>query len=114
MKCPEKSNQGKRKRHKWPPPGTLGIIDSLLRQKMDISENGVSRRVTVFEAILLQISNKELSGNKQATNLRLKLQEHFPARNKEPMTITIRDELHDPDVGDGGILDEPWSEEDDQ
>jgi hypothetical protein len=103
MKSPKKSNQASPKRQKLPPPGTLGIIDTLLREKMDISENGVSRRVSVFEAILLQILIKELSGNKAATNLRLKFQEQFRQRNKEPMTIIIRGGLPDPPLDNDGI-----------
>ena len=63
------------------PKGTLAIIDKLLAQKIDILENGVSRRVTMFEAILIQIWNKELSGNKRAMDLRLKYQEHFASKD---------------------------------
>jgi hypothetical protein len=95
MKSPKKSNQANPKRFKIPPAGTIGIIDKLLRDKIDPTENGVSRRVTVFEAILLQILIKEMSGDKRAANLRLKLQEYFPVRDEQAV-ITIRGGLPDP------------------
>ena len=99
MKSAKKSDNARPKRCKRPPPGTFEIIEQALRQKINITENGMSRCVSVFEAILLQIVIKEMSGDKRATNLRLKFQEHFPNnQNKkaQPMIITIRGGLPDP------------------
>jgi hypothetical protein len=45
-------------------------------------ENGVSRRVTVFEAILYQLWIKEMAGHKRAIAVRLKYQEFTAGQGK--------------------------------
>ena len=62
--------------------GTLGIIDALFAEQIDIIENGVPRRVSVFEAILLQLLSKEISGNRRAIAARLKYQEFVASQGK--------------------------------
>ncbi len=60
------------RRYKRTPKGVGEIIDRWFEDQIDVLENGVSRRVTVFEAILLQLLMKEMSGDKSAMRVRLK------------------------------------------
>jgi sulfur carrier protein ThiS len=80
---------GNPKRKFWRvPKGTLQIIDELFADKIDIVENDIPRRVTVFEAILLQLLSKEISGDKRALAVRLKYQE-FVASRDQPAELII-------------------------
>ncbi len=58
------------------------MIDALFAEQIDIIENGVSRRVSVFEAILLQLWIKEMSGDKRAIAVRLMYQEFVASQDK--------------------------------
>jgi hypothetical protein len=71
------------RRYKRTPKGVGEIIDRWFEDQIDVVENGVSRRVTVFEAILLQLLMKEMSGDKSAMRVRLKYQE-FAANEAGP------------------------------
>jgi hypothetical protein len=72
------------------PKGTVQIIDALLFEKINIVESGISRRVTVFEAILLHLLSKEISGDKRAMAARLKYQEFVVSQApREPTEIII-------------------------
>src|SRR5215471_10271380 len=55
--------------------GTVALIDELLEEQITIVEAGISRSVSVFEAILLHLWSKEMAGNKRATTVRLRYQE---------------------------------------
>ncbi len=68
--------------------GTVALIDAAFKAEIDIVEKGVSRRVSVFEAILLQLWIKEMSGDKRAAAVRLKYQE-FVASQAGPVSIVI-------------------------
>jgi hypothetical protein len=70
------------------PRGTVALIDAAFERQVDIVENGASRRVSVFEAILLQLWIKEISGDKHATAVRLKYQE-FVAQQSGSSEIII-------------------------
>jgi hypothetical protein len=70
------------------PKGTVKIIDALFAEQIDIVESGVPRRVSVFEAIILQLLIKELSGNRRAIAVRLKYQE-FAASQGKPGGVTF-------------------------
>jgi Family of unknown function (DUF5681) len=51
------------------------MIDSLLFSPVNIIENGVPRKVTALEAIILQLLQKELAGNQRARAVRMKFEE---------------------------------------
>jgi hypothetical protein len=72
--------------HIFPPPltGTVALIDEAFEQQIEIIENGESRRITVFEAILLQLWRKEMAGDRRATTVRLKYQEFVGERSGAP------------------------------
>ena len=61
--------------------GTIELIDEAFADQIDIVENGEARRVSVFEAILMQLWFKEISGDKRATAVRLKYQEFVARQN---------------------------------
>jgi hypothetical protein len=72
----EKGQCGNPKRqYQRPPKGIVALIDAAFEKQIAIVEKGESRRVSVFEAILLQLWTKEISGDKRATAVRLKYQE---------------------------------------
>jgi Family of unknown function (DUF5681) len=88
-KRPPKSTQWKKgqcgnpkRQYKRVPKGTVKIIDALFADQIDILENGVPRRVSIFEAILLQLCMKEMSGNERAIAVRLKYQEFVASQTK--------------------------------
>jgi hypothetical protein len=56
------------------------MIEDFFAGEIEIIENGVSRRVTNFEAILLQLCNKAMDGNKRAISVLLKYQEFAASR----------------------------------
>jgi hypothetical protein len=92
---PPKSTQWKKgqcgnpkRQYKRVAKGTLAIIDAMFAEQIDIIENGVPRRVSVFEAILLQLLSKEISGNRRAIAARLKYQE-FVASQGKPGGVTF-------------------------
>jgi hypothetical protein len=60
-----KKGQTGNPRRKHPPQVTnpAELIDRLLLEKVEITENGISRWATKLEAILLQLWRKELEGN---------------------------------------------------
>ena len=66
--------------------GTVELIDELFAEQITIVENGVSRRLSVFQAILLQLWSKEMAGDKRALAARLKYQE-FVAQQRGPPEI---------------------------
>ena len=75
---------------------TAEIIDKLLLAPIDITENGIARRVTTLEAIVLQLWQKELDGNRRALDVRLKYQElaqqhaESQPKSRSATTPTIR------------------------
>jgi Family of unknown function (DUF5681) len=94
-KRPPKKTQWKKaqcgnpkRQYQRPPKGTVPLIDAAFEAEIDIVEKGVSRRVSVFEAILIQLWIKEMSGEKRATAVRLKYQE-FVASQAGPRPIVI-------------------------
>jgi hypothetical protein len=73
----------KRMRKKNPKP-VVDMIDEFFAGEIDIIENGISRRVSNFEAILLQLWIKAMAGKKRATNVLLQYQA-FAARRSGGM-----------------------------
>jgi hypothetical protein len=63
-----------KRRYKRPPRGAVTLIHQMFAEQINIVENGVSRRVSRFEAIFLQLLAKEVAGSKRATTVRLRYQ----------------------------------------
>jgi hypothetical protein len=57
------------------------LIDGFLQEKINISENGISRRVSKLEVILSQLMIQAMAGKKGATETLLFYQSHFAKRN---------------------------------
>jgi Family of unknown function (DUF5681) len=70
----------KRIRKQNPKP-VVDMIDEFFAGEIDIIENGISRRVSNFEAILLQLWIKAMAGKKRATNVLLQYQAFAARRN---------------------------------
>ena len=94
-KRPPKNTQWKKgqcgnpkRQYQRAPRGTVALIDATFEKQIVIVEKGESRRVSVFEAILLQLWTKEISGDKRATAVRLKYQE-FVAQQSGSSEIII-------------------------
>ncbi len=66
---------------------TVEIIDRLFGEPIDIVENGVVRKVSTLEAILMRLWAAEMSGSKRAGRVRLQFQELVPAEDKEREVI---------------------------
>jgi hypothetical protein len=78
----QKGQSGNPKRqYKRAVKGTIELIDEAFADQIDIVENGEARRVSVFEAILMQLWIKEMSGDKRATAVRLKYHEFVAKQN---------------------------------
>src|SRR5262249_7633489 len=60
----------KRIRKQTPKP-VVDMIDEFFAGEIDIVENGISRRVSNFEAIVLQLWIKAMAGTKRAANVLL-------------------------------------------
>jgi len=94
-KRPPKNTQWKKgqcgnpkRQYKRAPKGTVALIDAAFAEQIDIVEKGASRRVSVFEAIFLQLWTKEMSGDKRAIAVRLKYQE-FVSQQGGPSEFII-------------------------
>ena len=72
--------------------GTIELVDEAFADQIDIVENGEARRVSVFEAILMQLWIKEMSGDKRATAVRLKYQEFVARQNGGGGGVIIKHE----------------------
>jgi hypothetical protein len=76
----QKGQCGNPKRiRKQNPKPIVDMIDEFFAGEIDILENGISRRVNNFEAIILQLWIKAMAGKKRATNVLLQYQA-FAAR----------------------------------
>ncbi len=69
----------KRIRKRTPKP-VVWLIDEFFAGELDIIENGKSRRVSNFEAVVLQLWTKAMAGNKHAMNVLLRYQEFAASR----------------------------------
>ena len=67
------------------------IINDALEDKIEIAENGVARRVSVFEAIALQLWIKATSGNGRALAVLLAYLKHFSADDENGFEIVCVD-----------------------
>jgi len=73
-----------KRQYRRAPKGTVALIDAAFEKQIDIVENGASRRVSAFEAILLQLWKKEMAGDKRATAVRLQYQAFVERRCGKP------------------------------
>jgi hypothetical protein len=73
---------------------TVEIIDRLFSEPVEIVENGVGRKVSTLEAILMRLWAAELSGSKRASRVRLQFLELVPRDDKEREFII--EEIYDP------------------
>jgi hypothetical protein len=81
----QKGQCGNPKRiRKQKPKPVVDMIDEFFAGEIDIVENGMSRRVSKLEAILLQLWIKAMSGTKRAANVLLQYQA-FAARRSGGM-----------------------------
>ncbi len=69
---------------------TVEIIDRLFVKPVEIVENGVARKVSTLEAILMRLWAAEMSGSKRAGKIRLQFQELVL---KEEREIVIEETL---------------------
>jgi hypothetical protein len=70
---------------KKPPKRVVDMIDEFFAAEIDIVENGTSRRVSNFEAIVLQLWIKAVTGtSKRALNVLLKYLEFAASRGGMP------------------------------
>ena len=77
-----------KRQYKRAPKGTVALIDAQFEKQVEMVENGASRRVSVFEAIFLQLWRKEMAGDKRAIAVRLKYQE-FVSQQGGPSEIIV-------------------------
>ena len=70
------------KRRRTASVATVEIIDRLFGEPVDIVENGVARKVSALEAILLRLWAAEMSGSKRAGRVRLQFLELVPKNDR--------------------------------
>lgn len=63
---------GQKRRRESDPEDTLALIDRLLMEHVRVSINGRIRRIPAIEAIMLQLMQKEMAGDKYASRVLLK------------------------------------------
>ena len=62
---------------------TVEIIDRLFGEPIEIVENGVVRKVSTLEAILMRLWAAEMSGSKRAGRIRLQFLELVPKDDRK-------------------------------
>jgi len=73
------------------PTGLLEIIDKLSLTHVKITRDGVSKRVTTLEAILEQLWNKGIKGDRRAMTVFLRNHELVPQEVDGTVQITYAD-----------------------
>jgi hypothetical protein len=89
----QSGNPGAKKR-KPASVATVEIIDRLFSEPVEIVENGVSRKVSTLEAILMRLWAAEISGSKRAGRVRLQFLELVPKDDRKREFIIK--EIYDP------------------
>jgi hypothetical protein len=79
------------RRHPREPESTVGIIDGVFKSLIPITENGVTRKVTIVEAIVIQLLRAETAGNKKAAAVRLRYQRLNRNHKREPKITVIHE-----------------------
>jgi hypothetical protein len=78
----QSGNAGPKKRRSGS-VATVEIIDRLFGKPVEIVDNGVVRKVSTLEAILMRLWAAEMSGNKRAGRVRLQFLELVPKDDKQ-------------------------------
>jgi Family of unknown function (DUF5681) len=78
---------------------TAEILEKLLLAPINITENGNARRVTVMEAIGLQLWKKAADGDPRAIDVLLKYQDLAPQESHVPTEITFGTNPYDQNSG---------------
>jgi hypothetical protein len=73
------------------PTGLLEMIDKLLLTSVKITRDGVSKRVTTLEAIIEQLWNKGIAGDRRARAVYLRCLELAPQVADGKVQITFAD-----------------------
>jgi hypothetical protein len=89
----QSGNPGPKKR-KPASVATVEIIDRLFSEPVEIVENGVPRKVSTLEAILMRLWAAEISGSKRAGRVRLQFLELVPKDDRKREFIIK--EIYDP------------------
>jgi hypothetical protein len=71
--------------------GTIEIIDKLFQSPVEITINGEANKISALEAILQQLSLKEIQGDRRALRARLKYQEFAIQHSERRTEITFVD-----------------------
>jgi|SRR5580698_8309842 hypothetical protein len=71
----------------------LHMINSAFRRTITITDNGRKRKVTVIEAIVLQLLAAEARGNRRAASIRLKYQNLERSPLPAPRIVVTREEV---------------------
>jgi hypothetical protein len=82
------ASRRKKQRKIRPAFSTVGYIDHAFRTNIEIIENGIPVKVTVLEAIVMQLLRAEAGGNKRATRVRLKYQQLTRRKRKTKYIVT--------------------------
>jgi hypothetical protein len=87
------------------PKRVVEMIDEFFATEIDVVENGISRRVTNFEAIVLQLWIKSMAGHKGAIKVLLEYKKFAATRGEmgglEVETITSDDGPSEPEKARG-------------
>ena len=99
----QKGKSGNPKRiRKQNPKSIVDMIDEFFAGEIDIVESGISRRVSQFEAIVLQLWINAMAGKKRAMNVLLQYQEFAARRSCRDRTqIEVVGEDTDPEEPEG-------------
>jgi hypothetical protein len=73
------------------PTGLLEMIDNLLLTSIRITIDGVSKRVTTLEAILVQLWSKGIAGDRRAMAVYIRCRDLAPQVVDSPVQITFAD-----------------------
>jgi hypothetical protein len=85
------SQKKARKRRPREPESTVGIIDGALKSLIPITEKGVARKITIVEAIVIQLLRAETAGNRKAAAVRLRYQRLGRNYKRDPKIIVIHE-----------------------
>jgi hypothetical protein len=86
------------------PTGLLEMIDKLLLTSIRITIDGVSKRVTTLEAILVQLWSKGIAGDRRAMAVYIRCRDLAPQVAAGPVQVTFADTDYTRDFSahDGG------------
>ena len=92
------------------PTGLLEMIDKLLLTSIRITIDGVSKRVTTLEAILVQLWSKGIAGDRRARAVYLRCMELAPQVADGKVQITFADSEYTRTFNDQSFAGNPGDE----